>query len=181
MDIPEYDDIKFVHEQYTDEMLQAIGAFFLAASTAECSLMFALDRLQTHPHPGTLNSVASLFGMQNKVLLEKIGVAAMIANPESSKEVEKLCGKIRRVFEHRNNIAHAIAIAGEGERLVVQPMKLSLANPRFEKKTYTLNEITEYTRKLYRLVRHLSDRLNDFGIRRSAKLLRPEDARKARP
>ena len=167
------DEIKPTHSLYDDDAVRAIGELFLNCASSEAALMFTLNELASYPYPATLNGMALITGMQNKVILEKISAAIAMIAPAEHDELDGVCTRFWAIFEHRNNVAHSSAIFGQGKRIVVYPLKL---RPPFQSKkiTYTPTQLREYGSKLLNHVRHLTERLRQLGLKRSAELSLPK-------
>ncbi len=177
--IPTY-KIKPVHSLYDDDAVRAIGEFFLACASAEAVLTMLLNRLLSHPTGETINGLAAITGMANKVMLEKISTTLGILAPEHHPEIDKLCEKIRAIFEHRNTIAHSTAVGGAGKKIVVTSLKLRMP-PKLVEITYNPVQLRVFTGRLYQIVRHLSERLSQVGVVPSRSLCVPNPLVPVRP
>lgn len=169
--IPRY-EIKPTHANYDDETIRAVGEFFLECASAEVSLLWILSELQAHPNEATLNGLSAISGTANKIMLEKISASIAIIAPQHHDELERICTKIRKIFDHRNNIAHSTALLGEGAKLIVVPLKLR-SPIKLEKKIYHHRQLGEYSDRLRQLVRHLGQRLRAMGLKSTPELSAP--------
>jgi hypothetical protein len=155
-----------VSENYSAEMVGAVGALFLACACGETTLGFLLARLQCHPHPATVNALLLLGGMETKVKLEKIALGAMMINPSSAAKVKRQCDLIREIYTRRNYIAHNIAIMGGGDQLVISFSRLTAAGKVIHDKKYTTTKVEWLERHLYQSIRALGDQLTEAGVTR---------------
>jgi hypothetical protein len=103
--------------------------------------------------------------MQNKVMLEKITTTSMAISPSLGIKVGKLATKIRRIFEHRNMIAHNVAILGFGDTIKVSEMKLTETGKGGKEMAYKVADLRQHSDNLYRLVRHVSEVLKAHNVR----------------
>ena len=179
MDIPKY-EIMPTYAKYDPDTIQAVGEFFLESASAETTLLLILNELQAHPHQATINGLQVLVGMANKLMLEKIGVSLLLIAPQHHAELDRICVKIRKIFEHRNAIAHSCGIMGEGARITVTPFKIR-TRVRLEQKTYHVKHIREYSENLRQLVRHLSSRITAIGVASTPEFALPAFVDKERP
>lgn len=161
-EIPQYETVP-AHTIYDDDAVRAIGELFLDCAAAEGALAFMLAELQNHPNKATMNGLAVITGMANKVMLEKISTTIAIVAPQHHEELEPICDKIRGIFEHRNNIAHNTTLMGSGKQIVVVPMKLR-PPIGLTKVTYHPAQLRGYCDRLRQLVRHLSERMRAIGV-----------------
>jgi hypothetical protein len=170
--IPSYSDITRTDAAYSTETVEAVGAFFLACATAETALTLTLSTLQCHPNREEITSLFACMGTQNKVLLSKVTQISQVLFRDDYPKIKTICEKIRRIFDHRNDIAHNAALMGSKKTLVVTPLKLDGKGGMTAKKI-TQAQIWEYTYSLYNLIRHLDVTLVESGLRKSEEYLSP--------
>lgn len=159
-----------------DELLKAIGKFFLTFATIEAILSLQLARLISHPAKFDNPTALALSGTKISVLLKQIQIMAYykVKQPHRDKIIEK-CDKIRDCFDLRNSLAHCASGSGpDGDKLVVRPLKM-LSNKRLARaKTLHTKQINEATKKILNHCVDLETLLDEVGIDKSPKYDEPK-------
>lgn len=154
-----------VQETYSDTLFRAVGVLFVTAAIAENALSFQLARLMTHPNPIRPHELMALQGMETKVKLEKIAVAAHLQKPEHGARVRAICDRIRQHFQRRNDIAHYMDAGGAPDCLNLIVFKLKRDGSMAGRKRYKADQILSYAAAMHARLRQLDECLNELGIK----------------
>lgn len=151
-----------LENHYSDNLQKAVGLLFITASNTEAVLGMQVARCLCHPHTLTPQSALSCAGIELKTKLRQIEIATQVAFPNEVSAIKKITSSIRRMFDHRNAIAHN-ANEGPNDTLNVTPLKLG---SKGIEKTKPLNaaQITNFARVMHARTRQLDDSLTSIGF-----------------
>lgn len=146
-----------IEEHYSDQMLREIGSLFLTAASAECVLSLHVMRLMNYPEPISANSGVPVWGMDTKVKLEKIAaLTVLIFGDERAAPTIKVCHKIRRAFNRRNELAHYSN--GQGPRpdtIELRTLRVNANGELQREKIVGVEQVREFALVLHGRVRQL--------------------------
>jgi len=147
--------------EYTHELHAAIGRFLLVCATGEQFLGFQLARATLHPNPMTVRGWMMFHGMETKIKLERICMAAPLIAETKSDEIIRTCDKIRNLYSRRNDICHNTNLMGDGDKLTLTVFK-GFKRPIV--KIYTIPQINLFCDHLIDRLRCIDSLLTDAGV-----------------
>lgn len=158
-----------IESMYSDELFRAVGILFVTAAYSENTLTFQLARLISHPDDTRTNEMMALHGMETKVKLEKIVVAAHLHQPERTPDIRKACDKIRSSFQRRNEIAHLMDAGQKPDALHLKLLKFRSDGTLAKDKVYTAAQIRVFAATLLARMQKLDQLINDLGVKKVTK------------
>ena len=136
-----------------------------------------LWRLSHHPNKPNVRSIMPLWGMETKVKLEKIAIAARFAVAgDSLKTVIRICGKLRGLYSRRNEFAHYVSATPDRRptHIRLRTLRMKADGSMEKEKTYSVKHIIEYARLIHARTRQLDEVLNEAGVRKIPKSIELE-------
>ena len=155
-------NLKPLRDIYSNEIIEAVGLLFLAASTCESALSFQAARCMLHPNKLTNQSTFAASGMDLKVKLLVIENSVRVIAPDHADRIAKITASVRRLFQHRNNIAHNLSAVDES-KLKVYVHKITSKGPA-KAKVYNARQIEDFANLMGARTRQVDDCLNEIGI-----------------
>ena len=160
-------------ENFSKDMLEAVGHLTLSCAISEATLGTHLARLAIHPSAGQNQSVLLSAGMDLKVKLQNIETCVQLLFPDRLADVKKITSSIRRQFDHRNVIFHNISVQ-QGNELAIIRLRMGKDNLIFAK-FFTASQIDGFATVLHGRMQQIGKMLTDLGV---APLAPPEEQQK---
>lgn len=111
----------------------------------------------------------SAVGMEMKLKLQTIGYCIQMHKQSEIPRLEKVTSSIRRLFEHRNYIAHNFAVP-TAKHVEIHVLKMTRKGPA-KSKTFTAQQIEGFAHLIHARNRQLDDCLNEIGIARFPRVI----------
>jgi len=151
-----------LRELYSQDLIEAVGLLFLAASSTEAALSLHAARCISHPNPPSLQTHLSTVGMEAKLKLQTIEYCIQLCARDAFPKIEKITRSIRRLYEHRNYVAHNFSIQ-RPNHIEVYVLKMARKGP-VKNKLFTAAQLEGYANLFHARVRQLDECLNELGI-----------------
>lgn len=151
-------------EEFAPEMIHSIGRLFIMSAVTENAITNQLFRLVMHPFQDSGYAALAFVGMDLKVKLKLIKDISFFKAEHQYEEIGKACDKLRRSFDHRNNLAHMTPNPKNPKELFLYSLRPGSDGLIEPPKRMTLNEINEHAEKTHVRLLHLDDLLNKAGI-----------------
>ena len=155
-----------LEDQFSNELLCAIGKMLIIFASAENALAIQVARLISHPESLESTTALAISGTQSSVLIQQIQILSRFhAQPKQRPAILKKCDQIRKGFDLRNDLAHCSAGRGpDKNKIKIQPFKMKANGQLVPQKIFTTTQINEATDKFNAHLLELDKLLTDAGV-----------------